>query len=191
MTTIGELCGRTVWMAYPGETVLEAARRMRDQHVGCLVVVEEREGERIPIGMLTDRDVAVRVVAAGEDPESVCVGDAMTRDLVRAREPEPLEDVVSRMRAFGVRRVPVVDREDVLQGIVSLDDLLEHLGGQLAELARLFPREQERERVRTPAPAPAKKKAPAPPQKKARASAASTPRARKKGRPGARRAATP
>lgn len=191
MTTIGELCGRTVWMAYSGETVLEAARRMRDQHVGCLVVVEEREGERIPIGMLTDRDVAVRVVAAGEDPESVCVGDAMTRDLVRAREPEPLEDVVSRMRAFGVRRVPVVDREDVLQGIVSLDDLLEHLGGQLAELARLFPREQERERVRTPAPAPAKKKAPAPPQKKARASAASTPRARKKGRPGARRAATP
>lgn len=154
MTTIGELCGRTVWMAFPGETVLEAARRMRDQHVGCLVVVEERDGERVPIGMLTDRDVAVRVVAAGEDPAMTYVADAMSRDLVRAREPEPIEDVVSRMRAFGVRRVPVVDRHDALQGIVSFDDLLEHLGGQLAELARLFPREQDRERVGASEPLP-------------------------------------
>lgn len=151
MTTIGELCGRTVWMAFPGESVLDAARRMRDQHVGCLVVVEEREGERIPIGMLTDRDIAVRVVAAGEDSAMTYVADAMSRDLVRAREAEPLEDVVSRMRAFGVRRVPVVDRHDALQGIVSFDDLLEHLGGQLGELARLFAREQERESARVSA----------------------------------------
>ena len=181
MTTIGELCGRTVWIASPGETVLAAAQRMRDHHVGCLVVVEEREGVRIPIGMLTDRDIAVRVIAEEGDPASVCVADAMTKPLVKAREPEPLEDVVSRMRAFGVRRVPVVAHDEALQGIVSLDDLLEYLADQIAALARLFPREQERERVSVPSEA-ASPRASSSRKERDTAKVATTPRPRPDGR---------
>jgi len=63
MTTMGELCNRTVWIADPRESVVDAARRMRDHHVGCLVVVEDRDGGRAPIGLVTDRDLVVNVLA--------------------------------------------------------------------------------------------------------------------------------
>jgi CBS domain-containing protein len=147
MTTIGELCARTVWISSPDEAVLDAARRMRDQHVGCLVVVTEHDGERVPIGILTDRDIVVRVLAEGRDAAEMRVADVMTKKLVKSREAEPIEEVVSRMRAFGVRRVPVVNRRDGLEGIVSLDDVLEYIADALASLATVFPREQERERT--------------------------------------------
>lgn len=147
MTTVGELCNRTVWIAHAHESVLDAAHRMREQHVGCLVVVEERDAGRVPVGVITDRDVVVRGVA--EKPaelERRTVGELMTRRVVHAHEGEPVVDALSRMRAFGVRRMPVVSADEVLQGIVAVDDLLEHVADQLGAIAQLLRREQRRER---------------------------------------------
>ena len=144
---VGEICNREVVVVEPGAAIQEAARLMREHHVGCLVVAEAREGRTVPVGMLTDRDLVVELLAMDLDPDTVSVGDVMSPDPVVAYEEDRLWDVLRRMRIEGVRRLPVVDREGALQGILALDDLLELLAGELAELARVVLRERRREEL--------------------------------------------
>jgi CBS domain-containing protein len=128
MPTAGEFCNRRVAIACQGEPIIDAARRMRDEHVGSLVVVEESAGKRIPIGMLTDRDLVVGVLARTDRHiDAITVGDVMTGDVVKAREDDDLADTWKRMRSYGVRRIPVVDADGALAGIVAFDDLVEWL----------------------------------------------------------------
>ena len=143
----GDLCNRDVVTIGKGERVLEAARRMRQQHVGTLVVVDDEAATPRPLGMITDRDIVVGVVA--EDPEDLdrfLVGDVMSFDVTTAYEDEGLDEVLARMRREGIRRIPVVDDADTLVGIVALDDLLEALSRQLDEVSRLVAREIQIER---------------------------------------------
>jgi CBS domain-containing protein len=129
------------------EGLLDAARRMRALHVGCLVVVEDGpRGKPRPVGMLTDRDIVVGVLAETDQKlHLVRVDDVMTRRLVLARETEDLDEVLRRMRGAGVRRVPVVDAEGALKGLLSFDDILQHIEEQVGALASLVGRERRRE----------------------------------------------
>jgi CBS domain-containing protein len=134
--TAGDICSRLVAVAYPSMAIDEAARVMRERHVGCLVVVEElTAGERIVVGVLTDRDIAMGVVAADRDPHGMRVGDVMTRDVVKVRDDDSLSDVLAAMRRKAVRRVPVTGPKDVLIGIVALDDVLAVLAQQMEAVA--------------------------------------------------------
>src|SRR5688572_21114315 len=108
-----------------------AARKLRDDHVGCLVVV--REGR--PFGILTDRDIAIRVVAAEREASRTRVVEVATLDPIVVRDVEGVEAAASRMRIHGVRRLPVVDENGLLQGIITLDDILRLAGREIAELA--------------------------------------------------------
>lgn len=149
VTTVGELCNRHVVTIGKTDTVLEAARRMRAHHVGSLIIVEEVDGKVIPTGIITDRDIVVGVVAtASPYLESLQVADVATDPLVTAREDESLLDLLKKMRAESIRRVPVVDDEGGLQGIIAFDDLLEVLSDQLSELTALVTRQQQREAQR-------------------------------------------
>lgn len=150
MSTAGLLCRREVVICTRADTVSEAARRMLAFHVGDVVVVDERGGERHPVGMLTDRDIVIRVVAAGLDPQRSLVGSLMSDPLVTALESEPLDDVLPRMRGHGIRRLVVVNEQGVLEGILTLDDLLELLGEEMTTLARLVTRERREEEDRAP-----------------------------------------
>ena len=144
--TAGELCNRTVYIIHPEESILEAARLMKTHHVGCLVVVEERGDERVPVAMLTDRDLVVKGLAeAPRELARLRVAQVMSDGLVTARESERMYDVRKKMRSRGVRRIPVVDAQDRLQGIIAFDDLVDWMAQELADLARLVSREQERE----------------------------------------------
>jgi CBS domain-containing protein len=144
--TTGEICTRSVTIAFKGTSLSGAARLMRDNHVGSLVVVEETGGMRVVVGMLTDRDIVTAVVAAELDPHSLTVGDVMTTDLVTAREEDSLIDLMSSMRRKGVRRMPVVGAQNELVGIVTLDDALGILSQELALLASTIDSEGKRER---------------------------------------------
>lgn len=146
--TIGDLCIRDTVYTTRDSSIAQAAQLMRDHHVGDLVVVEEQGGRRQPVGILTDRDLVVEILAKGVDMNTVTVGDVMTSELVTARENDSLYEVMQRMRAKGVRRMPVVDAAGTLVGIVSVDDLLDLLADELTALARLVSREQARERLR-------------------------------------------
>jgi CBS domain-containing protein len=148
---VGEICSREVSHIGRTVSVIEAARRMRVEHVGDLVVVAERGGRAVPVGVLTDRDVVVGILAKDVDHlRSLDVGDVMDGTLVTASEDEDVAPVLRRMRSFGVRRVPVVDARGILVGILSLDDVIPALSDELAEIAALVSRQAHREHSRRP-----------------------------------------
>jgi len=149
---IGEVCNREVAVIEADTTISEAVKLMRDQHVGDIVVVEQRGPEPVPVGILTDRDIVIEVLAEDVDPQSISVGDIMSASLLTARESEELIDVIARMRAQGVRRVPVVNERGGLEGILTVDDILELLAEQVNGLAGLVKTEQRRERERRTLP---------------------------------------
>ena len=142
---IGEIC--TVQPVYceREETVQGAAMLMRKHHVGDLVVVEPN-GERVPVGIVTDRDIVVSVIALGLDPASLLVGDIMSDDLLTTSENDDVYETIERMRYRGIRRVPVVNSAGGLTGIVSADDLLEFLAEEMGELSRISSHQQSHEK---------------------------------------------
>jgi CBS domain-containing protein len=144
--TTGEICTRSVTIALRTTSVDGAARLMRDNHVGCLVVVDQVDGRRVVVGVLTDRDIVTAVVAPGLDAATLTVDDVMTTDLVTAREDDSLIDLMRSMRRKGVRRVPVVGGQDELIGVVTLDDVLGVLSEELGLLVGTVDSEGQRER---------------------------------------------
>lgn len=142
---ISEVCNREVVIVQPGETVLEAAQIMRRHHVGDVVVVEERGGRRVPVGIVTDRDLVLEVMAPQIDPATITVRDILTADLVTIKKDAGLFEAIEYMHAKGVRRLPVVDDNGGLIGILTLDDLIELLADEMTALARLVKHEQEKE----------------------------------------------
>ena len=143
--SVGELCNREVVIAEISLPVTEAARLMRSRHVGDLVVVEDKGGHKHPVGIVTDRDIVVEVVAAGVNPDALKVGDIMGPEVATVRESEGLFEALRYMRNKGVRRMPVVDASGGLVGILTLDDLLSLLAEEMMELAKLVSRERQRE----------------------------------------------
>lgn len=142
---IGELCNREVVFATRATTVIEAAQLMRRYHVGDLVVVDEIDGKRVPVGIVTDRDIVTEIVAKVFLPESCTVENIMCAQLVSVAESEGVIATIRLMRTHGIRRIPVVDGEGRLVGIVSADDMLDLLAEELAELAKIAPRQQVQE----------------------------------------------
>lgn len=146
---VGEICNRTVVFVYKNMSVSEAARLMLEQHVGSLVVVEDTGEGRVVVGMLTDRDIAIAVVARDFNAETLRVAEVMSGDLVTARTQDSVNDVLGLMRRHGVRRVPVTSAQGVLIGIVTLDDLLEIVAEELRGVVQAIESESKREaRVR-------------------------------------------
>jgi len=142
----GELCNREVVTASRDTSVVEAARLMRDHHVGSLVIVEPRDGRTEPVGMLTDRDIVVEVIAEDVALGDVVVGDVMSLSLLKVTEDESILETTQRMRARGVRRAPVVAKDCSLVGIIAIDDILQLLGEELLTVSRLMAREAEQEK---------------------------------------------
>jgi len=143
---IKDICSRVVVVAEPHTDLREAARLMRDHHVGALIVIDKRDGATKPVGIVTDRDIVVAVVAAsGVRPESLTVRDVMSSDLVLAQETDGVFEAVERMQDSGTRRLPVVTADGTLMGIITLDDVLRMLAGELTALAIAAQRSVTRE----------------------------------------------
>jgi CBS domain-containing protein len=136
--SIGRICLREVDLAEPGESVLEAARRMRERRVGTLVILDDA-GK--PVALVTDRDLVLRVLAAGGDPRAVSVGEVMTANPRTVSESTPIEFALSLMHSGSFRRLPVVNEDGKLVGIVSLDDILGLLAEEFALIGGLLERE--------------------------------------------------
>lgn len=143
---VGEFCNRDVVIVDKGTQVLEAAQLMRSQHVGDLVIVEERAGKRIPVGIITDRDIVVEVIAKNVALDAISIGDVMSFELTTVSEEDDIFDTVKLMRAKGVRRVPVVDKQGALAGILAVDDLLGLLDEFVGDVTGVIVREQAREK---------------------------------------------
>jgi len=123
---------------------------MRHHHVGDLVVVEKAGEEARPVGIITDRDIVIEVVAQKIDPDSLTVKDIMSSDPVRVAETVSLLDTLALMKQRGVRRVLVVADNGSLQGLLSADDAIELIAEQINDLTRLVDREITREQKQHP-----------------------------------------
>jgi CBS domain-containing protein len=143
--SIGKFCNRNVVCARRDTTIVEAAHLMRRHHVGDLVVVDEMDEGRRPIGIVTDRDIVVEVVSAGLDPNLVKVGDLLLQPLITVEEHTGYAETVRLMSTRGVRRIPVVNAAGLLVGIISFDDMLHQLAVPLAELSEFAIREWKHE----------------------------------------------
>lgn len=141
-----EFCTTDVVCCGPETRATAAAHLMRTHHVGDLVVVEDPEEERVPLGVITDRDLVVEVLGNGLDPATTSVGSVLRRPAVIAQESEDSSTVVERMRTHGVRRIPVVDRHGTVVGIIALDDLLRMIVDEAATLVQIMTAGQNRER---------------------------------------------
>lgn len=143
---VGEICTVQTIYCKRDETVQGAALLMRKYHVGDVVVIDQPNGEKTPVGIVTDRDIVVGVIALGLDPASLLVGDIMSDDLLTAAEDDDVYETIERMRFRGIRRVPVINSGGGLTGIVSVDDLLEFLAEEMGELSRISSHQQAHEK---------------------------------------------
>lgn len=143
---VGEYCNREVVVMTARHSVCDVAKTMRDLHVGDVVIVEQRGDAPVPVGIVTDRDLAIEVLAAGRDAAEVSVAQIMSTDLITAREDDDAMATLQRMRNAGVRRMPVVDAAGALVGIITVDDYINVFAEQMEDLVRLVSREQMRER---------------------------------------------
>ncbi len=136
--SVGEICNREAVICSSGESILDVARLMREYHVGDVVVVTRTDSGNRPVGILTDRDIVIEIVAKEVDAASLKAGDVMQRDLVVVTEDSDLLSTIELMRDKGVRRLPVVNSEGHLEGVVTVDDLLELIAEQLDDLVGLI-----------------------------------------------------
>lgn len=140
--SIGEICIRGAVIAKATDSVSKGAQLMKVYSVGNVIITDDTH----PIGILTDRDITIRVVSDGKDPNKTLIKEVMSAQLITIRESAGVGDAIRKMRAAGVRRLPVIDEQGRLAGIVTLDDLIDLLAEEMSSLAALIRYQQEKGR---------------------------------------------
>jgi CBS domain-containing protein len=158
---VGECCNKRVVAIASSADAAEAAKLMRAQHVGFLVVHREGDVLRKPVGVLTDRDLVLGVMARDVDPYAVTVDDIMSRQPLTANEGDELGDLLQGLGLAGFRRAPVVDARGALMGIMTVDDAIEVITGLMCDIAGSIKSEQRQERRRRTDPPPPPHRPPA------------------------------
>mgnify|MGYP001810131390 CR=1 FL=1 len=148
--TIGKVCNRELITVNRESTALNAAKLMRQHHVGDVIVVETKGEVSVPIGIVTDRDIVVELVATELNCNVLTAGDIMVTNLAVIHEDAGIYDAIKTMTTKGVRRLPVVDNDGGLTGIITLDDLILLLAKEFGTLAKLVAREQKNEISKRP-----------------------------------------
>jgi CBS domain-containing protein len=145
---IFDFCHTNVVTAKPDASIVEVAKLMRDRHVGDVVIVEKRDDKDMPIGIVTDRDLVVELLASEMDPGKVVIEDLMTRSVVSVPQSATVRKAVEEMSQHGVRRIVVLGDDDQLVGIFTIDDVVSSYSAGMGELAHLLDRELTQERHR-------------------------------------------
>jgi CBS domain-containing protein len=135
---MGQLCSRVVATAMENESVTRGAERMAEFDVGCLVVLDH---EMHPVGIVTDRDVALRVIGRKLNPDETTLGDLMSTPVRTLREETDVNHALETMERHGIRRLVVTSNGNGLAGLVSLDDIQENLAQATAMAGRVLERQ--------------------------------------------------
>lgn len=142
----GEYCSRDVAIVGKTDSIIKAAKLMREYHVGSVVVVDARNGERVPVGILTDSDIVIGIIAQDADIHQMLIEDVVSFQLVTVNEDDDLMTTIKRMRLNGVRRIPVVNKAGGLVGVLAIDDILDIITEQMMDIDQLIARQQSREK---------------------------------------------
>ncbi|KTD20995.1 CBS domain protein [Legionella lansingensis] len=147
---VGEFCNREVVMIMSDESVKKVAELMRLHHVGDVILVEEQDGKKTPVGIISDRDLVIEVMVPGLNPDDLAARDIVTRSLMVVHEDDSLLDALDLMREKGVRRLPVVDIKNTLIGIITLDDITDLLAEMLGNVSGVVERQRQLESKQRP-----------------------------------------
>jgi CBS domain-containing protein len=145
MIRVADLCKRRVVTVAPGDAIQSAIATMRREHVGDVVVVTQGAAGPTPVGILTDRDVIIELLAENIDLDRITVGDCMSEAIITARNDEELLVALQRMAGTGVRRLPIVDASGLLTGILSVDDVIAFIGEATSAVAEIIAEGHSRE----------------------------------------------
>ena len=140
-----QLCEKDVICLKPSDTVFDAAERMCADHVGNVVIVDDKNSRKIPVGMLTDRDIVINSIAKKLNPESIKISDIMSKKVVTASEDIEISDLIQLITTEGVSRLPIVDSSGALIGILSSKRLFQYMAQGLCLLSSLSIQQQKRE----------------------------------------------
>ncbi len=143
--SIGDICNKEVVCVKMHDSIFQAALLMRQFHVGDLIVTNHIGGKTIPIGILTDRDIVIKVIAKQIEPNSILVGDIMSSELSIANENDSVFEVLDMMVDTGVRRMPIINQTEGLVGIISIEDLIEQMAQQLSSISSVLYKGQQME----------------------------------------------
>ena len=131
----GRICVREVNLARADESIQAAARRMEEERVGTLFILDP---EKRPRGVITDRDITVRCVALGRDPIHTPVSAVMSKPVISVLESTPIEDALAKMAAHQIRRIAVVQENGAFVGVLALDDILDLLAEETTVIGRVL-----------------------------------------------------
>lgn len=143
---IRDICNKSVICISADASIHDAAKTMRDKHVGDLVVVEENSVGQVPVGIVTDRDLVTIVLACDVPARDLTVADVMMKNPKVVFEGDGIFETTRRMKNAGVRRMPVVDESGSLSGLISVDDIYHMLAAEFFNLAQVPNRQINRER---------------------------------------------
>ena len=145
---VGDICTRNPATVSTSATLAEAARLMKDRHIGAVIVTKAPLDRPVATGIITDRDIARAQLDRRSDLASLSAEEVMTRNPLEINEEDSLDKAIEKLRARGVRRAPVVSPSGALVGVVSTDDLLAHVARDLMHLARLVTLQPRQEAAR-------------------------------------------
>ena len=145
--SVGEFCSRNVVVTDVTTDVQEAASLMRKFHVGDVVIIDDQNGLNVPIGIVTDRDLVLEVLAQDISPDNITVCDVMSENIHSMQQNEDLFDALYLMAEKGIRRIPIINDEGGLEGILTLDDLLEVFAEKFSCLVKSLSKEQQVEKI--------------------------------------------
>lgn len=142
----GQYCTRNIVTSGRDDSIVKVAELMRDHHVGDVLVVDSKNGNQIPVGIITDRDIVIEAIALDVDIHELVVEDIMNYKLITALDTDDLMTVIKRMRVYGIRRIPVINQSGTLVGMLSTDDIIDVIAEQLIGVEQIFENEQTKER---------------------------------------------
>ena len=142
---VSDICSCELVTIQRNETVLAAAKLMRQNHVGAIIVVDKRDDCLVPVGIVTDRDLVMEVLATELDQKTVTVGDIMAPDLFTVKENTETFEAIQFMRSKTIRRLPIVNEAGALVNLLTLDDVLELLSNEMLDLSKLVRYEKKKE----------------------------------------------
>ena len=129
---------------HPRDRALEVPALL-DSLAPDLVVMDLVKDKRVPVGIVTDRDIVIEIIGESLSVDDFTVGDIMSQQLISVPETAGVIETIRLMRANGIRRIPVINEKGGLAGIISVDDMMDLLAEELTELAKVAPREQDHE----------------------------------------------
>jgi len=145
--TVSDYCERNIALLTRDASLQEAAMMMRIHHLGEVIVIDKLNGKNIPVGVVTDRDLVIEIMALEVDVEQISVGNIMSLELITVRQDNNLSDTLDIMQQHGVRRLPVIDNSGSLLGVINIEVILKVLCQDLSKMLTLFNNERDNEKI--------------------------------------------